>query len=67
VVVKIPVSTGNDLGALKAIREVSSSGIPVNTTLIMTPTQALLAAKSGAAYVSPLWAGLTTMSGQTLA
>jgi len=53
VVVKIPVSTGNDLGALKAIREVSSSGIPVNATLIMTPTQALLAAKSGATYVSP--------------
>jgi len=31
----------------------SELGIPVNATLVMTPEQALLAAKAGAAYVSP--------------
>ncbi len=36
-----------------AIRELDSRGIPVNATLIMTPLQAMLAAKAGAKYVSP--------------
>lgn len=49
VVVKIPMT--ND--GLKAIKALSSEGIPVNTTLIFQPIQALLAAKAGAAYVSP--------------
>jgi len=31
----------------------SEFGIPVNATLVMTPEQALLAAKAGATYVSP--------------
>jgi transaldolase len=59
VVVKIPVNpvTGGDgarrYDGLKAIRTLSQAGIPVNTTLIFTPEQALLAAKAGAAYVSP--------------
>jgi len=38
---------------IKAIRELSREDIPVNCTLIFTPEQALLAAKAGAAYVSP--------------
>lgn len=49
VVVKIPMTTDG----LKAIKALSSDGIPVNTTLIFQPVQALLAAKAGAAYVSP--------------
>ena len=38
---------------LKSIRTLASEGIPINTTLIFTPEQAMLAAKAGAAYVSP--------------
>ena len=56
VVIKIPVSTGSFgpvTDGLKAIKQISSKSIPVNATLIMTPSQALLAAKAGASYVSP--------------
>ncbi|MGC8568942.1 MAG: transaldolase family protein [Nitrososphaeria archaeon] len=56
VVIKIPVNVeplGDLLDGIKAIREVSRRGIPVNATLIMTPSQALLAARAGASYVSP--------------
>ncbi len=54
VVIKIPINTyeGNYEG-LKAIKRLSEERIPVNCTLIMTPEQALLAAKAGARYVSP--------------
>jgi transaldolase len=38
---------------LQTIKALSEAGIPVNCTLIFTPEQALLAAKAGAAYVSP--------------
>ena len=38
---------------LKVIKKLSSEGIRINVTLIFSPTQALLAAKAGAAYVSP--------------
>jgi len=59
VAIKIPINpsvNGDenlDFDGLKAIRHLSSEGISVNTTLVMTPEQALLAAKAGAAYVSP--------------
>ncbi|MEM1543517.1 MAG: transaldolase family protein [Candidatus Bathyarchaeia archaeon] len=58
VVIKIPVnpSLGNDgldFDGLKAIRALSREGIPVNCTLVMSPEQAILAAKAGATYVSP--------------
>ena len=49
VVVKIPIC----LEGLKAIKALSNEGIDVNTTLIFSPSQALLAAKAGARYVSP--------------
>ena len=39
--------------ALKATKILSSEGIKVNVTLIFSPLQALLAAKAGAAFVSP--------------
>ncbi len=49
VVVKIPMTeTG-----LAAIKRVSAEGIRVNTTLVFSANQALLAAKAGAAFVSP--------------
>lgn len=59
VVIKIPVnpSFGESedvvFDGIKAIKELATAGIPVNCTLIFTPEQALLAAKAGAAYVSP--------------
>lgn len=58
VAIKIPINTCMEDGmnlfdGLKAIKQLSEENIPVNTTLIMTPEQALLAAKAGAAYVSP--------------
>ena len=49
IVVKIPITKDG----LKAIRYLSSKNIRVNTTLIFTLGQAVLAAKAGAAYVSP--------------
>lgn len=49
VVVKIPLTENG----LRVISVVSREGIPVNTTLIFSPTQALAAALAGAAYVSP--------------
>jgi transaldolase len=49
VVVKIPI----DAAGLEAISRVSGEGIKVNTTLIFSLNQALLAANAGAAYVSP--------------
>ena len=47
--VKIPMTTEG----LKAVKKLSGQGIPTNVTLIFSPIQALLAAKAGAAYVSP--------------
>ena len=59
VVIKIPINTYTRIGGvshyegLKAIIHLSREEIPVNTTLIMSPEQALLAAKAGARYASP--------------
>ena len=49
IVIKVPM-TGE---GLKATRVLAKDGIRVNMTLIFSPLQALLAAKAGAAYVSP--------------
>ena len=49
VVVKVPMTPDG----LKACKHLTSEGIPVNVTLIFSPNQALLAAKSGAKYISP--------------
>ncbi len=49
VVVKVPI-----IGeGLKAIKTLSDEGIKINTTLCFSPLQAMLAAKAGAAYISP--------------
>ena len=48
-VVKIPMTAEG----LKAIKVLSAEGIPTNCTLIFSANQALLAARAGAAYVSP--------------
>lgn len=49
VVIKVPMTTEG----LRATRVFASEGIHVNQTLIFSPVQALMAAKAGAAYVSP--------------
>ncbi len=49
IVVKVPFTKAG----VQACRTLSSEGIRVNVTLIFTPSQALLAAKVGATYVSP--------------
>ena len=49
IVVKVPF--GKD--GVKACRALSNDGIRVNVTLVFSATQAILAAKAGAAYVSP--------------
>lgn len=49
VVVKIPMTQEG----IKAVKKLSSEGIKTNVTLVFSPTQAILAAKVGATYVSP--------------
>jgi transaldolase len=49
VAVKLPLT----LEGLKACRALSAEGIPVNVTLCFSANQALLAAKAGAAFISP--------------
>jgi len=49
VVIKIPIG----LEGLKATRRLAQESISVNTTLVFSPAQALLAAKAGTRFVSP--------------
>ncbi len=58
VVVKIPMTTVG----LKAVKTLSQEGVQTNVTLIFSPLQALLAAKAGAAYVSPFVGRLDDIS-----
>lgn len=57
-VVKIPMT----VEGLKATKVLASEGIKVNVTLIFSANQALLAAKAGAAYVSPFLGRLDDIS-----
>jgi transaldolase len=49
IVVKIPMITEG----IKAVKILSKENIATNVTLVFSPLQALIAAKSGATYVSP--------------
>ena len=49
IVIKVPMTADG----LKAVKRLATEGIRTNVTLIFSPAQALLAAKAGAAYVSP--------------
>jgi transaldolase len=64
VVVKVPMLPDG----MKAVRTLSSEGIKTNVTLCFSPTQALLAAKAGATYISPFIGRLDDVSteGMTL-
>lgn len=57
-VVKIPMTAEG----LKACKVLSSEGIKTNVTLIFSANQALLAARAGAAYVSPFLGRLDDIS-----
>ena len=57
-VVKIPMT----VEGLKACKALSAEGIKVNVTLIFTSNQALLAARAGAAFVSPFLGRLDDIS-----
>ena len=58
VVIKIPMTREG----LIATRQLAMEGIHVNMTLVFSSTQALLAAKAGAAYVSPFIGRLDDIS-----
>ena len=58
IVVKCPLT----VDGLKAIRHFSQNGIKTNATLVFSPTQALLAAKAGADFVSPFVGRLDDIS-----
>ena len=57
-VVKIPTT----IEGLKATKVLSSEGVKTNLTLVFNPTQALLAARAGATYVSPFLGRLDDIS-----
>lgn len=58
IVVKIPLT----LAGLKAVHKLSEEGIPTNVTLCFSASQALLAAKAGATYISPFLGRLDDIS-----
>jgi len=58
VVVKIPMTKEG----MKAVNILEEEGIPTNVTLVFSPTQALIAAKAGASYVSPFIGRLDDIS-----
>ena len=58
IVVKIPMIEEG----LKAVKRLTAAGIKTNVTLIFSPSQALLAAKAGATYVSPFVGRLDDIS-----
>jgi len=58
IVVKIPMTEEG----LRATKKLSGMGIKTNVTLVFSPSQALLAAKAGATYVSPFVGRLDDIS-----
>lgn len=58
IVVKIPMIEEG----LKAVKQLTAEGIKTNVTLIFSASQALLAAKAGATYVSPFVGRLDDIS-----
>ncbi len=58
IVVKVPLIKEG----IKAVKTLSQEGIKTNVTLCFSPTQALLAAKAGATYISPFVGRLDDIS-----
>lgn len=59
VVVKVPLSPAG----LRAVRDLREEGIPTNVTLCFSAAQALLAAKAGAAFISPFVGRIDDVAG----
>lgn len=58
IVVKVPLIREG----IKAVKSLSTEGIKTNVTLCFSPSQALLAAKAGATYISPFVGRLDDIS-----
>jgi len=58
ITIKIPLTKEG----LKAVKVLAKEGIKTNVTLCFSPTQALLAAKAGATYISPFIGRLDDIS-----
>jgi transaldolase len=58
IVIKVPLIEEG----LKAVKVLSEKGIKTNVTLCFSPVQALMAAKAGAAYISPFVGRLDDIS-----
>jgi len=63
VVIKVPIN----LEGLKVVKTLTDLDIKTNVTLIFSPSQALLAAKAGATYVSPFVGRIDDISGNGMA
>ena len=63
VVIKVPIN----LPGLQVVKILAGRGIKTNVTLIFSPSQALLAAKAGATYVSPFVGRIDDISGDGMA
>ena len=63
IVVKIPMT----VDGLKAVSALAEENIRTNVTLVFSPLQALMAAKAGAAYVSPFVGRLDDLSSDGMA
>jgi transaldolase len=59
VVIKVPIN----LEGLKVVKKLSGMKIKTNVTLIFSSSQALLAAKAGASFVSPFVGRIDDISG----
>ncbi len=60
IVVKVPLTEEG----LKACRTLSHESVRVNVTLCFSPSQALLAAKAGASFISPFVGRIDDISGE---
>lgn len=60
IVVKVPLIAEG----LKAVQVFAKEGIKTNVTLCFSPTQAMLAAKAGATYISPFLGRVDDISGE---
>ena len=63
VVIKVPIN----LEGLQVVKALAGRGIKTNVTLIFSSSQALLAAKAGATYVSPFVGRIDDISGDGMA
>jgi transaldolase len=58
IVIKVPMTKEG----MKAVHALKEKGVKTNVTLVFSPSQALLAAKAGASYVSPFVGRLDDVS-----